>query len=68
MKWWGWLAIAIGGSIMWAGLVAILTALEWVPGGRRTDEVLLGGAVLIWGFCGVIPVVQKAIKAAKSDE
>ncbi len=68
MKWWGWLVIAIGGSTMWAGLVAILAALKWVLGGSRTDEVFIGGIVIIWGFCGAVPLVQKAIKAAKEDK
>ena len=66
MKWWGWLVIAIGGTIMWVAVGSILHNVGWFP--RKSLETLIAGAVLICGCCIVIPLVQKAIKAAKGDE
>ncbi len=69
MKWWGWLAIAIVGTIMWGAVAVILWRVGWFPRSEYGRfETLLAGAVLIWGCCIVIPVVQKAIKAAKGDK
>ena len=75
MKWWGWLVIAIGGSIMWSGLVAILEAI-FVPIADRSlwrhytssEEAVVGGVITICSGCVIIPLVQKAIKAAKENE
>ncbi len=66
MKWWGWLAIAIVGPIMWGAVATILEEVGWFPG--ESLETVIAGAVLIWGCCIVIPLVQKAIKAAKEDK
>ena len=68
MKWWGWLVIAIGGSIMWIGLAVILGGLDWIDSGRDTRLTALGGVILICSGCVVIPLVHKAIKAAKGDK
>ncbi len=68
MKWWGWLVIAIGGSIMWIGLALILGGLGWMDSGRAARLGLAGGVILICSGCVVIPLIQKAIKAAKEDE
>ncbi len=67
MKWWGWLVIAIGGSIMWSGLTIILYAIDWID--YTNDEAaVVGGVIIICSGCAVIPLVQKAIKAAKENE
>ena len=66
MKWWGWLAIAIVGTIMWGAVATIMEEVGWLP--RGSFEIVIAGAVLIWGCCIVIPLVQKAIKAAKGDK
>ena len=67
MKWWGWLVITIGGSIMWAGLVLIMVSLNWIST-RNDEKAVLGGIMLICALCVVIPLLKKAIKAVKSDE
>ncbi len=66
MKWWGWLTIAIVGTIMWGAVAIIWEEIGWFPKG--SIEIVIAGTVLIWGCCIVIPVVQKAIKAAKGDK
>ena len=68
MKWWGWLVIAIGGSIMWTGLAVILGGLDWIDRDGDVRAAIAGGVILICSGCVVIPLVQKAIKAAKGDK
>ena len=67
MKWWGWLVIAFGGSISWTGLTNILWAIDWIDS-TNAEEVVVGGVIIICSGCAVIPLVQKAIKAAKEDK
>ena len=61
MKWWGWLVITIGGSIMWGGLVLIMVSLHWISK-SRDEEAILGGIIIICTLCVAIPLIQKAIK------
>lgn len=67
MKWWGWLAIAIFGPVVWAGLIAFLHSVQWlnILGKENAIGAVGGGVVIIWGCCVAIPFVQKAIRAAK---
>ena len=67
MKWWGWLVTAVGGSIMWGGLVLILIAADTIRD-FHADELFTGGIFIICTLCVVVPLVQKAIKAAKEDK
>ncbi len=70
MKWWGWLVIAIGGSIMWSGVAFVLVAFgsDFEADNEVIFLVMMGGVILICSGCVVIPLVQKAIRAAKEDE
>ena len=60
MKWWGWLTIAISGSIVWVGISLIAESL-----GMRGARFPLGGIIIICTVCVALPLVFKAIKSAE---
>ena len=58
MLWWGWLVVAVAAS-------AALPSLFRGSGNIAGDWVFWVGLVIIWSVFIAVPLVMKAIKAAK---
>ncbi len=69
MKWWGWLVAGVAASLIFVALLPLLQGLDvLVLSDTNTQNVLLGGLVIIWATCIAAPLVLKAIKDAKGDK
>ena len=67
MKWWGWLTIAISGTIAWTGIGLIFKGLRWRPFGDG-EAVYIGGIIIILAVCAALPLIFKAIKSAEDGD
>ncbi len=58
MLWWGWLVVAVAASAAWPNLFRD-------SGNIAGDWVFWVGLMIIWSVFIAVPLVLKAIKAAK---
>ncbi len=57
MRWWGWVALAVGGCVVWLGIASVGEALHQLWRGDQVVAFIARGLIVIIGICVAAPAV-----------